>query len=165
MPRYTVSGIPPVMAQLGMSAFMPHFNRLAGSGAQAYKGAVTGRPGTAAVPIGGIGPPSPDVGDLILDGPHSSRMQPDAIWPNQYWVGTDPVNDRGGGTAQVQIYDTTRPQDTTMIPVPAVNLQGVYQAHSAKLAGGIDNQRMAALKQATNFLRWPRRKSGNGSDQ
>jgi hypothetical protein len=58
-----------------------------------------------------------------------------------------------------------RPQDTTMIPVPATDLRSVYQARHANLAGGIDNQRQRAIKQATQFIRWPQRRQGNGSDQ
>jgi hypothetical protein len=155
------------MANLGLSAFMPHYNRLAASGAQAYKGGVTGRPGTAAIPVQARqnSVPSPDPGDLAQMGLSRSSDAPDAFWPNQYWVTTDPVWDRAGGTAQVQVFNTTRPQDTTMIPVPAVDLRGVYQARSAKLAGGVDNSRRGALKQATSFIRWPRRRVGNGSDQ
>jgi hypothetical protein len=174
MPRYQTSGIPPVMAALGLSAFMPHYNRLAASGAQSYKGGVTGRPGTAAIPVQGVAPPSPDVGDIVLGGMHASYMQPDAIWPNQYW--NQPTGGQGdegrfypGAGMPVQIYDPVRPQDTTMIPVPATDLRSVYQAHSAKLAGGIPSvqgsSRAKALKQATNFIRWPQRRTGNGSDQ
>jgi hypothetical protein len=166
MPRYEVTGIPPHIAAVGLSAFMPHYHRLAASGAQAYKGRVTGHPGTAAIRIHpsrqGI-PPSPDPGDIAQMGTSRSSDAPDAIWPNLYYA--QPDNYWPGAGMPVQVYDPVRPQDTTMIPVPAVDLRGVYVARSATLAGGIDNARMRALKQATQFIRWPRRRWGNGSDQ
>lgn len=178
MPRYTTSGIPPQLASgeaLGLSAFMPHFNRLAASGAQAFKGGVTGRPGTARIPVNpgrqGI-PPSPDPGDMAQMGTSRTTDAPDGIWPNQYYdnpaiVGSKEGVNRyyPGAGMPVQIYDPVRPQDTTMIPVPAGDLRSVYQARSATLAGGVANNRQKALKQATNFLRWPQRRVGNGSNQ
>jgi hypothetical protein len=174
MPRYTTSGIPPSQARLGLSAFMPHYNRLAASGAQAYKGSVTGRPGTTAIPVSGITTPvpSPDLGDIAQMGLSRSSDAPNAFWPNQYY--TNPVAETGGIRGQafwpgagmpVQMYNPVRPQDTTMIPVPATDLRGVYQARSATLAGGVDNNCSRALKQAAAFIRWPRRHSGNGSNQ
>jgi hypothetical protein len=168
MPRYQTTGIPPVMARLGLSAFMPHYTRLAASGAQVYKYGVTGHPGTARIPVtprtAGI-PPSPDPGDISQMGLSRGSDAPDAFWPNLYYMTTSPEFDSGGGTAKVQIYNTTRPQDTTMIPVPATDLRGLYQARTATLAGGIDNRREKALKQAMSFARWGRRAVGNGSDQ
>jgi hypothetical protein len=170
MPRYTTSGIPPKLAAgsaLGLSAFMPNFNRLAASGAQSYKINVTGNPGLHGIAMmpGAQGiPPSPDPGDMALMGTARSSDAPNMIWPNQYWVTTDPLWDTSGGTAQVEVYTPTRPQDTTMIPVPAVDLRTVYLGRSATLAGGVagDTSRGKALKQAFNFARWPMRRSGNG---
>src|ERR1700733_5662595 len=152
------------MARLGLSAFMPHYNRLAASGAQSYKNTVRGYPGTHPVPIEGLGDPvpSPDLGDMAQMGLSRSSDAPNAIWPNIYWEGAGPVYDRAGGTAMVQVYNPTRPQDTTMIPVPATDLRSLYQARSATLSGGIAPDRSKALRQATNFIRWPRRKTGNG---
>jgi hypothetical protein len=169
MPRYQVTGIPPTLAQgseLGLSAFLPHFHRLAASGAQCYKYRVTGHPGTARIPVhrGAAIPPSPDPGDMVLMGTSRSSDAPDAIWPNLYYTAPDAYWDRPGGTMHVQVYDPVRPQDTTMIPVPAVDLQGVYRARSANLAGGVasETSRVQALKQATQFVRWGRRRAGNG---
>lgn len=167
MPRYTTTGIPDKLATgsaLGLSAFMPHFNRLAASGAQAYKGGVRGYPGTQAIAMhpsdSGI-PPSPDPGDLALVGVSFTAMAPNAIYPNLYYV--YPAEDYWPGAGMpIQMYNPVRPQDTTMIPVPATDLQGVYRARSANLAGGIDNNRKKALKQAINFVRWPNRRTGNG---
>jgi hypothetical protein len=177
MPRYTTTGIPQHLAagqNLGLSAFMPHFNRLAASGAQAYKGGVTGRPGTAGIAVDPMqqNVPSPDLGDIAQMGLSRSSDAPDMFWPNQYYdqptiVGGKDGNDRfyPGAGMPIQVYDPVRPQDTTMVPVPATDLRSVYQAHSAKLAGGISSQRNKALKQPATFVRWARRQVGNGSDQ
>jgi hypothetical protein len=180
VPRYQVTGIPPQLApgeSLGLSAFFPHFTRLAASGAQSYKGGVTGRPGTAAIRMApsrqGI-PPSPDPGDMALMGTARSSDAPDAIWPNLYYDnpevaagGAGPGGGRywPGAGMPVQMYDPVRPQDTTMIPVPAVDLRSLYQARSATLAGGINAQQESQLRQAINFVRWGRRRPGNGSNK
>jgi hypothetical protein len=168
MPRYTTTGIPEHLATgsaLGLSAFMPHFNRLAASGAQAYKGGVRGYPGTEGIPINpgrqGI-PPSPDPGDMAQMGTSRSTDAPDSIWPNLYYV--YPAEDYWPGAGMpIQMYNPVRPQDTTMIPVPATDLRSVYQARGA-MSGGIaaEKQRAKALKQAFNFIRWPNRTTGNG---
>ena len=159
------TGIPPAQAALGLSAFMPHYNRLAASGAMAYKGQVTGHPGTAGIPADTRDTsPSPDPGDIVLIGRSRSSDAPDMIYPNQYWV-TPAANYWPGAGMPVQMYNPTRPQDTTMIPVPATDLRSVYQARSAKLSGGIASQRQRALKQPATFIRWAQRKTGNGSGQ
>ena len=164
MPRYQTSGIPPQVAEVGLSAFMPHFTRLAASGAMTYKGRVTGRPGTAAIPMTrGDTVPAPDLGDLAQMGTSRSSDAPDAIYPNKYYA--QPDGYWPGAGMPVQVYNPVRPQDTTMIPVPATDLRGLYQARAANLAGGIDARRRKALKQASAFARWPRRRSGNGSGQ
>jgi hypothetical protein len=174
VPRYRTTGIPPAIAAVGLSAFMPHYTRLAASGAQAYKGSVTGRPGTAAVPMnpenklgGGSG-----LNDLAMAGTSRSSDAPDAIWPNQYY--TNPVAETGGIRGQafwpgagmpVQIYNPVRPQDTTMVPVPATDLRALYQARAAALAGGVSPGGSRALRQPATFVRWARRVTGNGSNQ
>jgi hypothetical protein len=171
-PRYTVTGIPPHLAagaELGLSAFFPHYHRLAAGGAQSYKGGVAGYPGTKEIRIYGEANtvPSPDIGDIVLGGTHATYLQPHSMWPNLYY---DQPNQAGvpgdrfypGAGMPVEIYNPVRPQDTTMIPVPATDLRGVYQARAATLAGGINNQRQSNLKQAFNFIRWPIRRVGNG---
>jgi hypothetical protein len=166
VPRYRTTGIPPAIAAVGLSAFMPHYTRLAASGAQAYKGQVTGRPGTAAVPMnpdsklgGGSG-----LNDLAMAGTSRSSDAPDAIWPNQYWV-TPAANFWPGAGMPVQIYNPVRPQDTTMVPVPATDLRALYQARAANLAGGVSPGGSRALRQPATFVRWARRVTGNGSNQ
>jgi hypothetical protein len=156
-----------------LSAFLPHFNRLAASGAQAYKGGVTGYPGTVAIPCTpstqGV-PPSPDPGDIAQMGTSRTSDAPDAFWPNLYYdvptrVGGDGDRFYPGAGMPIQIYDPVRPQDTTMIPVPATDLRGIYQARGALLAGGVAAQQSRfgkALNQATAFVKWRQRRTGNG---
>lgn len=171
MPRYTTTGIPPDIAARGLSAFLPHYNRYAAGGAMAYKGSVHGYPGTAGIPVRptvqGV-PPSPDPGDLAQAGTSRSSDAPNAIWPNLYY--SQPVGGPAncfypGAGMPIQRYNPVRPQDTTMIPVPAGDLRSLYQARAANLAGGIDDRRYKALKQVAAFARWPQRRSGNGSNQ
>jgi hypothetical protein len=166
VPRYRTTGIPRAQAALGLSAFLPHFNRLAASGAQMYKGQVSGYPGTQAVATepatmlpGGSG-----LNDLSLLGLSRSSDAPSAFWPNLYYVRPEPGFYPGAGMP-VQIYDPVRPQDTTMIPVPARDLRALYQKHSAKLAGGIDDSRGRVLSQPAVIKRWLQRRAGNGSGQ
>lgn len=173
MPRYTVSGIPDQLASgeaLGLSAFLPYFNRLAASGAQAYKGQVRGGPAYG-VPITGMGlpVPSPDLGDLAQVGTSRSSDAPNGYWRDNYWIdsaadGPDGCRYYPGAGMPVQIYDPVRPQDTTMIPVPATDLRAAYQKHSARLqnpaAQAGDNSDQGALKQKTAFARWAQRKIG-----
>jgi hypothetical protein len=153
------------MANLGLSAFMPHYNRLAASGAQQYKVGVVGQPGTARIPLSARvnSVPSADPGDIAQMGLSRSSDAPDAFWPNLYYV----YPDRGfwpGAGMPVQMYNPVRPQDTTMIPVPATDLRGVYQARAALLSGGVagPKSRGRALKQPATFIRWKQRRSGNG---
>jgi hypothetical protein len=176
MPRYEVTGIPPQLAagsQLGLSAFLPHYNRLAASGAQSYKGGVSGYPGTQRIPLQAVqnSVPSPDLGDIAQMGLSRSSDSPDAFWPNLYYdnpvaVGGKNGNDRfwPGAGMPVQIVRPCRPQDTTMIPVPATDLRSVYQSRAALLAGGVagEQSRFQALKQATAFVKWRQRRTGNG---
>ena len=162
MPRYTVSGLPP-QAGVGLSAFMPHFNRLAASGAQQYKDGVTGLPGTAARRLTTINSvPSPDLGDIAQMGLSRSSDAPDAFWPNQYWALPE-RNYRPG--LLIQMYDPTAPQFTTMIPVPAVSYRQAYIQQSAALSAGI-TPGGASPKQirqpVSSIARWRNRRKGNG---
>jgi hypothetical protein len=155
------------MAAVGLSAFLPHFHRLAASGAQAYKAQVSGFPGTKGIPVSplrkGI-PPSPDLGDIAQMGMSRSSDAPNSLWPNLYYVTPEPGFWPGAGMP-VQMYNPVRPQDTTMIPVPARDLRASLQSRAATLAGGIDNDRRRAVNQPFNVIRWLQRRSGNGSDQ
>src|SRR5215469_634110 len=164
MPRYTTSGLPPV-TQRGPTAFLPHFNRMAASGAQQYKDGVTGLPGTAAMPIGNLGVPSPDIGDFALSGRSTTADAPGAIWPNLYYVLPE-RNYRPG--LLIQMYDPTAPELTTMIPVPARSLRQDYIRHSATLSMGLtgtgtDPAGQKQIRQpVSNLIGWMRRAVGNG---
>lgn len=103
--RYQVPGVP---AQFSASAFTPNITRGAASGAQQYKGAVTGQPGTAGIPTGPA---------LVFQDPHFSAMAktsdaPDVFYPNQYYQ-------RGlTNSAPVAIYSDN------VMPIPAVDPRG-----------------------------------------
>jgi len=159
-----VSGLPPV-TQRGTSAFLPHFNRMAASGAQEYKDGVTGLPGTAAMPISNLGVPSPDIGDFALSGRSTTGDAPGAIWPNLYYAMPE-RNYRPG--LLVQMYDPTAPELTTMIPVPAVSLRQDYIRRAADMAMGItgtgtDPKGIRQIRQpVSGLVRWARRQAGNG---
>lgn len=132
--RYQIPGVPPDPAK-GITAFAPHFNRHAASGAQDYKYAVRGYPGTRA-----IGQEarvqtqiSPDYGDLSSAGSARSSDAPDAIWPNQYYQ--DFIDEAPGQNvpARNAVYSPQFPGRTTLIPVPAEDGRAAYLAQSALL--------------------------------
>ena len=143
--RYSVPGVPPGPAQ-GLSAFTPGLTRAAGSGAQSYKYALAGYPGTRAIPApasalnvaGGV------VGQQ-QQGTARSTDAPDAFWPNQYYQSF--IAEPPGAGMPVAVYDPVRPGLTTLLPVPAVNVD-LY---------GRSNQDMkirAAVLQRVRQLPW-----------
>jgi hypothetical protein len=159
MPRYTVSGLPP-QAAAGHTAFMPHFNRLAASSAQQYKGQTEGQPGTRGIPVNTPQVLRGQAVSLALKGQAASSDAPNMIYPNQYFAYPEPGFWPGAGMP-IQMYDPVRPQDTTMIPVPAEQYD--YRGRSAlnasvrQAVGG-----RAVLRQAKALLRWPNRGTGAG---
>lgn len=164
MPRYAVSGVPPEAADLGSSAYTPNLTRMAASGAYAYKLLVRGYPGNREQPIQFMDStrPSPDLGDEALAGTAKSTDAPNSIWPNIYWTYPEPDYWPGAGMP-VQIYDPTRPQDTTMIPVPAEDYRQTYGMKAATLAMGVNNDRKNTVKQGIRqLIKWPGRNQGNG---
>lgn len=173
MPRYSTTGIPQQLAAgsaLGLSAFFPHFNRLAGGGAQSYKGQVSGNPGWAGIRVDNPQQASTVDGfTMPLMGTARSSDAPNMIYPTKYYdnpAAQGPDGDRyyPGAGMPVQIYRPGRPQDTTMIPVPATDLRAVYQARAARLqnpAGQAgDNVDQGALFQPAALVRWAKRKVG-----
>ena len=132
--RYSVPGVPPDPAK-GITAFAPHFNRLAASGAQDYKYAAVGYPGTRAIPQTARQDTqiSPDYGDLAQAGTARSSDAPDAIWPNQYYQ-RYAVERPGGIEPAIQMYSPQYPGLTTLLPVPAEDGRAAYLAGSAALA-------------------------------
>jgi len=114
LPKYTVPGIPQG-AQL--SAFMPNWVRLAASGAQQYKGAVSGQPGITGVPA----PTSntqmhPDTGDLAQTGTGRSSDAPD-VWYPQVWY-QDQLTGRPGAGQPIRVWSDN------LMPVPARDPRG-----------------------------------------
>jgi hypothetical protein len=103
--------------QLGHAALMPHFNRHAGSGAQEYKGAVTGQPGTRGIPVEPV-VPSPDPGDIALMGLSRSGDAPNVFYPNLYYT-SGPIRERPGAGMPVSVYSDN------LMPVPAVDPRGI----------------------------------------
>jgi hypothetical protein len=114
--KFITSGIP---RGAQVSAFMPHYNRAAASGAVRYKASVSGQPGTMAIaaPTGDT-VPSPDTGDLALAGSARSMNAPDFIWPNKYFDRTLDGNGTMGPVTPVRIYSDN------MMPVPAQDPRG-----------------------------------------
>lgn len=131
--RYSVPGVPPEPAK-GITAFAPHFNRQAGGGAQSYKYAVTGRPGTRGIPVDARARnvESHYTGQAMMGTARSSDA-PDAIYPNQYYQGfiAEPP---GGQEKTPRYYSPQFPGLTTLLPVPAEDGRAVYLAQSAALA-------------------------------
>lgn len=162
MPRYKVTGLP-AEASRGLSAFFPHLNRLAASGAQQYKDGVSGYPGTRAIAVSGIPfAPSPDLGDIAQMGLSRAGDAPPAFWPNLYWALPE-RNYRPG--LLVQMYDPTQPWLTTHVPVPALSYRQAYLAQSAALAQGIQpgGSSSGQIRQPLSmFVRWRDRLTGNG---
>lgn len=132
--RYQIPGVPPQPAK-GITAFAPHFNRAAASGAQDYKYAVRGYPGTRAIRQEARTQTqiSPDYGDLSSAGSARSSDAPDAIWPNQYYQ--DRIEEYPGGMdyTQTAVYSPQFPGRTTLLPIPAEDGRAAYLAQSAAL--------------------------------
>jgi hypothetical protein len=162
-PRYMTSGLPPEAAN-GHTAFMPHFNRLAASGAMAYKSLRPGS-GPAAYHYAPTRDtvPSPDLGDMAQYGTGASRYAPDGFWPNDYDAIPHPEFYPGAGMP-IQVYNPTRPQDTTMIPVPAVSLRAVLQANAANLAYGVNPGGQRVIRAIPRQLQRWRNRNSLGTD-
>jgi hypothetical protein len=140
--KYVLSGIP---AGAQLSAFMPHWTRYAASGAQRYKGSVSGQPGTMAVaaPTGDT-VPSRDIGDLALAGTARSSDAPDFIWPNLYYDRT--LNGAGtmGPVTPVRIYSDN------LMPAPAQDPRG----RPARLAKTVRRGGQQQVSQPRALPRW-----------
>lgn len=119
-PRYAVPGIPAQEAN-GLTAFMPHFNRLAASGAQSYKYGMVGRPGTQAVPAPTVDTQiSPDAGDKAMMGTARSSDAPPVWFPQQYYQPL--IAERPGAGMPILLVDPAPTGQRDLLPVPAVNV-------------------------------------------
>lgn len=127
--RYSVPGIPPQQAA-GLSAFTPHANRYAGSGAQAYKYAVSGFPGTRGIPAPtGNTQIQPDVGDQILAGPSRSSDAPDTWYPQEYYQRY--IAEQPGAGMPILRVGNNNPGPRSLLPVPASDPSDVNRANQA----------------------------------
>jgi hypothetical protein len=133
--RFSVPGVPPEAAK-GITAFAPHFNRQAASGAQSYKYAVSGFPGTRGIPMQARENTqiSPDYGDLAQAGTSRSSDAPDAFYPNQYYQRYIAEYAGGPDVTTTAVYSPQFPGLTTLLPIPAEDGRAAYLAGSAALA-------------------------------
>jgi hypothetical protein len=132
--RYSIPGVPPDPAR-GITAFAPAFVRHAASGAQSYKYAVTGRPGTRGIRVDAREDniESHYTGQAMMGTARSSDA-PDAIYPNQYFQRFVAEPPGPQPPQQPRVYDPQRPGRTTLLPVPAEDGRAAYQALSARLS-------------------------------
>lgn len=156
MPRYTVSGIPPGVAARGLSAFLPHFTRPAASGAQRYKQAVEGQPGTRGIRVGGNPTPADRsaAAAVALKGAASSLDAPDVVYPNQYYQRY--LTERPGAGMPIAVLPGNPP------PVPAVNLRGGYLSGSARLSRTAIRRQQKQIAAHPRLPSWPGWPGGSG---
>src|SRR5262249_23699351 len=148
--RYTVTGVPP---QLASTAFTPHLNRMRASGAQQYKYAVLGAPGTVGIPAPTTDTaPSGDLGDLQWTGTARSVDAPDVWYPNKYFQAYA-IEGPGAGMP-VRVYDPARPGPTTLLPVPAEDYRAQYQRDSARLSARWPSLGQRQIREVPRLLRW-----------
>ena len=114
--KFIVSGVP---RGAQPSAFTPHWNRAAASGAVRYKAGVSGQPGTMAIPAPTRDTvPSPDLGDIAQMGTARSSDAPDFWWPSKYYERNLNGNGTMGPVTPVRIYSDN------LMPVPAQDPRG-----------------------------------------
>ena len=136
MTRYEVSGLPPEAAD-GITAFTPGLTPYAGSGRQSYKYGLTGGPALGhQISTVSTAPGNGEILRLAYAGTSTSAMSPDSFWPDHYQVTGNRAELPGAGMP-IQRYNPVRPQDTTMIPVPATSLRTLLLRYSAALAQGV----------------------------
>jgi hypothetical protein len=131
---YRVPGIP-AGPSMGLTAFMPHYNRPAGGGAQSFKYAVSGHPGTRGI----AAPADPaaviSAGNLVAGATMGAARSVDAppmIWPGQYYQTF--IAEPPGAGMPIQYYSPTQPGLTTVLPVPANNVALGLRRDSARLS-------------------------------
>lgn len=142
--RYQVPGWPANVQ--GHSALVPHFTRYAGSGAMQYKDGVTGHPGTVGVPVVPV-IPSPDPGDIILQGRSRSVDAPNMIYPNQYWARPERAYHPGAGMPVSVASDN-------LMPVPATDPRGIG-AVLAEALGIAKSLGITQIAQPPKLTVWP----------
>jgi hypothetical protein len=138
--RYTVPGWP--SSVLGHSSVTPHFNRMAGSGAQEYKREVVGQPGTQPIPVH-PNIPSPDIGDAAQMGLSRSTDAPNYFLPNLYYARPDREFWPGAG-------QPISVRSDNLMPVPATDPRGI----PARLARPITQRGGRQIRQPASTPVW-----------
>jgi hypothetical protein len=140
--RYIVPGIP---AGKDRSAFTPHMNRLAGGGAQQYKGAVSGQPGTMGIPVDNPGARvAPGPSSQAMMGTARSSDAPSTFYPQLYYQ-------RALTNSPQQDARCIRVYSDNMLPVPAVDPRGIPSTQFMPI-----NQRgQAQIQSLPNLVSWP----------
>ena len=142
MPKYVTTGIPQG-AQL--SAFLPNWVRLGGSGAVQYKQALTGAPGTRSIPAPTRDTvPSPDLGDLAQMGTARSSDAPDSWNPQLYYQTR--LTERPGAGQPIRVYSDN------LLPVPAVD--GRLRGRSAVLARPVQQRGQQQISMPRAIPSW-----------
>ena len=147
---YRVPGVPSGPGN-GITAFLPHFNRAAGGGAQSYKYAVLGHPGTREIPIPYSTTQRHAAGNAVAkatQGYAQSADAPPGIWPNQYYQSF--IAEPPGAGMPIQVYSPTQPGLTSLLPIPANNVALGLRSSSARLS------RKAILQRVKQLPWWPR---------
>jgi hypothetical protein len=142
VPKFIVTGVPQG-AQL--SAVLPNFNRLAGSGAVQYKQALTGSPGTRSIPAPTRDTvPSPDLGDIAQMGTARSSDAPQSWNPQLYYQTA--LTERPGAGMPIRVYSDN------LLPVPAVD--GRLRGRSAVLSRPVQQRGQVQIPQPRVIPSW-----------
>lgn len=132
--RYVTPGIPQGAAA-GLTAFLPHFNRQCGSGAQSYKYALRGFPGTRGIPApipGGV--PQHEGAAMAQQGRATSSDAPPEWFPQQYYQSY--IAEQPGAGMPILRVNPVNPAQATVLPVPASTYNyRSYQYRSKRPAG------------------------------
>jgi hypothetical protein len=104
----------------GITAFTPNMTRMAASGAQMYKHAVSGQPGTRGIPAPTGGTQmQPDAGDKAQMGTARSSDAPDMWYPNKYYERSLDGDGTMGPVVPARVFTDN------LMPVPAQDPRGL----------------------------------------
>lgn len=143
--RYQVPGWPSRV--LGHSAVVPHFTRLAGSGAVEYKDGVTGHPGTAGVAAPRAPVPAGRTAQA-MSGFSRSGDAPDLIYPNKYWAEPERAFWPGAGMP-VSV------QSDNLMPIPATDPRGVGAVLAEALGLAVRSRGQSQIQSYPTLAMWP----------
>lgn len=147
--RYQVPGVP-AGPGMGISAFVPHFNRFAASSAQSYKYGIVGGPALFHATPTTDTTPSPDLGDIAQMGYARSSDSPDGYWINDYDVVVNRAERPGAGMPILTPDNADTPGMRSLIPVPAEPVGLVARSNQARLS------RVALLNRVKQLPWFPR---------